>query len=95
MDKEIQANQWWLDMWHERTSPLDPSSPNRFWEKEKERQRERKEEDFRERERESTFSLDFLAIGPSNPSETRGKVDLRCKGYAWVPVLWSFKKSEK
>ena len=39
MDKEIQANQWWLDMWHERTSPLDPSSPNRFWEKEKEREK--------------------------------------------------------
>ena len=35
MDKEIQVNQWWLEMWHERTSPLDPSSPNRFWEKEK------------------------------------------------------------
>ena len=57
MDKEIQANQWWLDMWHERTSPLDPSSPNRFWEKEKERERERKEEDFRERERERVYLL--------------------------------------
>ena len=89
MDKEIQANQWW----HERTSPLDPSSPNRFWEKEKERERERKEEDFRERE--STFSLDFSAIGPSNPGETRGKVDPRGKGYAWVSVLWSFGNSER
>ena len=38
MDKEIQAKQWWLDMWHERTSPLNPSSPNRFWEKEEERE---------------------------------------------------------
>ena len=35
-------------MWHERTSSLDQSSPNRFWEKEKERE---KKIDFRERER--------------------------------------------
>ena len=47
MDKEIQANQWWLDMWHKRTSPLDPSSPNQFWEKEKERE---EKESFVERE---------------------------------------------
>ena len=42
------------------------------------------------RERSSHFSLDFLAIGPSNPGETRDKVDPHCKSYAWVPVLWSF-----
>ena len=71
MDKEIQANQWWLDMWHERTSPLDPSSPNRFWEKEK---REKRKESFC-RERVSTFSLNFPVIGPSNPGEPRDKVD--------------------
>ena len=39
------------------------------------------------RERGSIFSLDFLAIGPSNPGEARGKVDPHCKGYAWVPGL--------
>ena len=32
---------------NERTSPLDPSSPNRFWEKEKERE---KKESFVEKE---------------------------------------------
>ena len=83
MDKEIQANQWWLDMWHERTSPLDPSSPNRFWEKEK----ERKENRFLEREGESPFSLEFSVIGPSNPGEPRGKVAPHCKSYAWISIL--------
>ena len=90
MDKEIQANKWWLDMWHERTSPLDPSSPNRFWEKEKER--EQRKESFC-RERVSTFSLNFPVIGPSNPGEPRGKVAPHCKSYAWVPDLWSFDNS--
>ena len=56
----------------------------------KERERERKEEEFRERE--STFSLYFLAIGPTNPGETRGKVDPHCKSYVWVPKVWSFDK---
>ena len=42
----------------------------------KKRERERKREKGREfRERGSTLSLDFPAIGPSNPGETRGKVD--------------------
>ena len=60
----------------------------------KKRERERKREKGREfRERGSTFSLDFLTIGPSNPSETRGKVDPHYKGYVWVPVLWSFGNS--
>ena len=44
------------------------------------------------RERSSHLSLNFLAIGPSNPNETRGKVDPHCKSYAWVQVLWSFNK---
>ena len=39
-----------------------------------------------------TFSLDFSAIGPSNPCKARGKVDPHCEGYAWVPGLWSFDK---
>ena len=47
------------------------------------REKERKREKGREfRERGSTFSLDFSAIGSSNPDETRGKVDPHCKSYA-------------
>ena len=60
-------------------------------------QREKKEERERRnyRERGSTFSLDFPAIGPLNPGETRGKVDPHCKSYVWVPVLWSFDKLQE
>ena len=47
--------------------------------------------DFRERK--SNFSLIFPAIGPSVLDEPRGKVALRCKGYAWAPILWSFNNS--
>ena len=62
---------------------LDPTSLGG-----KKRERGRKREKGREfRERGSNFSLDFLVIGPSNPSETRGKVDPHYKSYAWVPVL--------
>ena len=73
----------------EETSSLDPTSPNRFGrEKErKERGKRRMKGRFLERERESTFSLGFPMIGPSNPGETRDKVDPHCKSYAWVPVL--------
>ena len=81
-------------MWHERTSPLDPSSPNRFWEKqnrERKKERERKEDIFRERG--SNFSLNFSAIGPSVSGETKAKLLPHGKGYAWVPVLWSFDNS--
>ena len=57
----------------------------------KKKERERKREKGREfRERGTTFTLDFPAIGPSNPYEIRGKVDPHCKSYAWVPVLWNF-----
>ena len=45
------------------------------------------------RVRSSHFSLDFPMIDPSNLGEIRGKVDPRCKSYAWVPVLWSFGNS--
>ena len=76
-------------MWHERTSPLDPSSPNQFWEKEKEGE---KKESFL-RERVSIFSLNFPVIGSAASGETRGKVDPHCKSYAWVPVLCSFNNS--
>ena len=44
------------------------------------------------RERKSNFSLDFPAFGPSIRVGPRSKVVLRCKGYAWAPVLWSFEK---
>ena len=40
-------------------------------------------------ERESQTSL-FPAFGPSVLVGARGEVDLRCKGYAWTPILWSF-----
>ena len=46
-------------------------------------------------ERESNFSLDFPAFGPSVLVGARGEVGLRCKGYSWTPVLWSFDKFQK
>ena len=60
-------------------------------------EREKKEErEMRNcRKRVSTFSLDFLAIGPSNSGETRSKVEPHGKGYVWVPVLWSFNNSKR
>ena len=45
------------------------------WEREKGGEREK-----RERERSSHFSLDFPAIGPSNPDEAKGKIDPHFKG---------------
>ena len=80
-------------MWHERTSPLYPSSPNRIgWGKEREIEREKKEERERRdsRERSSTFSLEFPTIGQSIFSEARSKVAPHDKSYVWAPVLWSF-----
>ena len=53
----------------------------------------RKEESFRVKN--SHFSLDFSVIGPANSGETRGKADTHCKGYARVPVLWSFDRLRK
>ena len=47
------------------------------------------------RERKSNFSLDFQVFGPSDFVEPRSKVVLRCKGYAWAPVLESFDKLRK
>ena len=59
----------------------------------KERGKEREREKGRDsRERSSTFSLDFPAISPTNSDGARSKVGLRCKGYVWVQVLWSFEK---
>ena len=59
----------------------------------KKKERERKREKGSEfRQRGSTLSLDFSATGLSNSGKTRGKVDLHGKGYAWVPLLWSFDK---
>ena len=45
------------------------------------------------RKRKSNFSLDFSVFGPSVLVGPRSKVVLRCKGYTWAPVLWSFEKS--
>ena len=60
---------------------------------EREKKRERNGGIFRERS--STFSLEFLAIGPSVSGETRSKVAPHRKGYAWIPVLGSFEKLRK
>ena len=57
-------------------------------EREKKKERERRNS----RVRSSHFSLEFPVIGPSNPGEARGKVDLHCKSYEWAPILWSFNK---
>ena len=46
----------------------------------------------RVRERKSILSLRSTAFEPSVLVGARGEVGLRCKGYAWVPVLWSFDK---
>ena len=45
------------------------------------------------RERKSNFSLDFPVFGPSILVGPISKVVLRCKGYAWALVLWSFNSS--
>ena len=96
MDKWVGCNpkdQLEVDMWHEKTillTQLDPTG----WDGGKERgkrKRKRKRRDFRERV--STLSLEFPVIGPSVLVGTIGEVGLRCKGYAWVPVLWSFDNS--
>ena len=76
----------------ERTSHLTPFLAQSVWER-REKGREKRGEGVRKRD--STFSLDFPAIGASNPGETRGKVVPHCKSYAWVLVLWSFDKSER
>ena len=57
MDKGIKATKWWLDMWHERTNPLDQVLPTGF-RRRKGRENEREEEEEEARERESTLSLD-------------------------------------
>ena len=71
---------------------LDPTGLDGGKERENRERKERGEEekDFRER---VYLSLDFLAIGPLNPGETRGKVDPHCNSYAWAPILWSFGNS--
>ena len=73
---------------------LDPCLTNQFGRGDsKPRKEGEKRRDFGERV--STFSLDFLVIGPSNSDETKGKVDPHCKSYTWVPVLWTFGNSER
>ena len=80
-----------MDTWHERTSPLDQFLPTGLGRGKEGIANREKMRDFIERV--STFSLEFLVIGPSVLVGTRGEVGLRCKGYAWVPVLWSFDNS--
>ena len=79
----------------EMTSHLTTIFSQPVWEEGKRgRERERKErKGFRESV--STFFLDFIVIGQANSVEARSKVGLHCKGYAWVPVLWSFGNSER
>ena len=65
----------------EKTSSLDPTSPNQIgWGKREEIEREKKEErEMRDsRKRSSTFSLDFPEIGPANSYEARSKVGPHC-----------------
>ena len=50
MDKGIQATKWWLDIWHERTSPLDQVLPTGFGRRKGERNEGKKEKKL-ERER--------------------------------------------
>ena len=47
------------------------------------------------REKKCDFSLDFSEFGPSILVGPRRKVDLRYKGYAWTPILWSFDNSKR
>ena len=77
-----------------KDNSFDPCLTNQFGRGDrKPRKGGRKERDFRERS--STFSLKFPVIGPSNPSEPRGKVAPQGKNYAWVSILWSFDKLRK
>ena len=43
----------------------------------------------------SDFSLDFPAFGPSVLVKAREEVGLRCEGYTWTSILWSFDNSRK
>ena len=47
------------------------------------------------RERKCNFSLDFPVYGPSDLVGPRSKVVLRCKGYTWTLILWSFNNSKR
>ena len=60
------------------------------WRKKKEKRGKKREEEGEERS--STFSLDFLAIGPSVRLGVRGKVRPRIESYAWVPKSVGFVK---
>ena len=61
--------------------------------KKRERGREGKKKRILEREREFTFSLDFSAIGSSNPNETRGKVDPPRKGLRVGTSIMEFRQT--
>ena len=77
-----------------KDNSLGPCLTNQFGRGDRKPRKEgRKERDFRERS--STFSLEFLAIGPSNPGEPRSKIAPHGKSYVWVSDLWSFDKLRK
>ena len=59
--------------------------------RERKKEGEGKEGDFRKRD--SNFSLNFPMIGQSVSGEARSKVAPHGKGYARVPILWSFENS--
>ena len=82
-----------MDTWNERTSPIDQVLPTGLGRGKEGIANREKRRDFRERV--STLSLEFLVIEPSVLVGTRGEVGLRCKGYVWVPVLWSFDNSRR
>ena len=53
------------------------------WERERERGKPTERECGIFRERSSTFSLEFLAIGPASSDEARSKVAPHGKDYTW------------
>ena len=89
----IQGDNLECDMWQVSEQVILTHPDQIGWEKRR-RERERgRNRAFRVRS--SHFSLHFPKIGSSNPCEIKGKVNPHCKSYAWVPVLWSFDKSER
>ena len=94
MDKEILRANSRLTCCKTEDNSLDPCLTNPFGRGDsKQRKGERKKRVFRESV--SNFSLDFPAIGQSNPSEPRNKVAPHDKRYAWISALWSFDNSRR
>ena len=86
VDKGNLRGQYRLDMWHERTSSLDPILTKLVGRREREwgrteTERGEKEEEESFRERSSHFSLDFSPIGLAVFDGARGKELPRDKSY--------------